>query len=180
MSFKRKIFQAVVCLLAAGVAVSTAQADKPGSTDQGPRKSLGQYGNWSATGFILGEKREICSASSPPINPRPVSPVSWAKLHVGLAPKDVVVQSFPEKQYRPSSSVEVRIDDTRFMLRADQDGAGEPHKPQLNLRLIEAMKRGKTATVTGISADGRKFVVSYSLEGFRQAFDVIRKRCPFK
>jgi len=78
--------------------------------------------------------------------------------------------------FREDSQVTVSISGTEFKLFTDDDGAWTSSSAE-DARLIDAMKRGAEAVVTGISSRGTTTKDTFSLLGFTAAMEEAEKRC---
>lgn len=78
--------------------------------------------------------------------------------------------------FRQGSEVRVDIGNDRFTLFTDDDKAWA-EDAAADARLIEAMKRGAEAVVTGVSSRGTTTIDTYSLLGFTAALDDAEARC---
>ncbi|MFO7856378.1 MAG: invasion associated locus B family protein [Paracoccaceae bacterium] len=90
----------------------------------------------------------------------------------GVANEVSVVAGYP---YRGGSDVEARIGDDRFELFTEGEHAWP--RPEDDGRLIESMKAGVTAVVTGVSARGTTTTDRFSLLGFTDALTAAQARC---
>jgi hypothetical protein len=81
---------------------------------------------------------------------------------------------------RDGSTVDVEIGSQTFRLNP---GAGDanawawPASPAEDAQLIDAMRRGADATVTGVSSRGTTTIDSFSLMGFTAAIEDAEARC---
>lgn len=77
--------------------------------------------------------------------------------------------------YKPESSVQVDIDGQSFTLYTQGNTAWAQDAD--DLKIVEAMRIGKTMIVHGTSARGTETVDTYSLLGFGKAYDAINTTC---
>ena len=81
--------------------------------------------------------------------------------------------------YKEGSDAELTIDGTQFDLFTNQDTAwardGETEKS-----IVEAMVKGRQATLKGTSARGTNTIDTYSLAGFSEVLVLIDKACGLK
>lgn len=91
----------------------------------------------------------------------------------GVPSEVSVVAGYP---YRENASVEVRIgsDEFEFFTRGEN---AWPENQAADSRVVEAMKRGIEAVVTGVSSRGTTTVDTFSLLGFTAAFDEAERLC---
>ncbi len=78
--------------------------------------------------------------------------------------------------FRDGSQVEVDIGGTEFSLFTDGEWAW-PASPADDAKLVNAMKRGVDAVVTGVSSRGTTTKDTFSLLGFTDAVEDAEKRC---
>ncbi len=79
--------------------------------------------------------------------------------------------------FKPNTPAKLTIDGTTtFTLFTVRDGAWS-EGPATDRRIVAAMKRGKTMTVTGFSRRGTKTVDTYSLKGVTAALKKIDELC---
>lgn len=84
-----------------------------------------------------------------------------------------VVSGYP---YAPGSKVEVKIGSARFdMFTAGENGWLD--SPDIDARMIVAMKGGSAAVVTGKSARGTETTDTFSLLGFTDAINMAQDLC---
>lgn len=174
-----KSFTAIACCLAlAHAAPALAQASKPVAT----------HTDWSV--FVAGEPKE-CYIVSPPKSStarRDGKPVEVdrgdIRLFVTFRPAEKVVgevsfsAGYP---IRTSGSVDLKVGSETFALSPgtdpDAQGWAWPSSPAEDARIVSALKRGSTATVTGVSARGTTTVDTFSLSGFTAAVNDAQNRC---
>ena len=78
--------------------------------------------------------------------------------------------------YRDGSTVSVEIGSTTFELFTEGEWAW-PATPEEDVRLVDAMRRGSKAIVTGLSSRGTTTIDSFSLIGFTAALEDSTARC---
>ena len=78
--------------------------------------------------------------------------------------------------FRQGSEVRVDIGSDRFTLFTDDDKAWA-EDAAADAKLIEAMKRGTEAVLTGVSSRGTTTIDTYSLLGFTAALEDAAARC---
>lgn len=78
--------------------------------------------------------------------------------------------------FAANSTVTVEIGGTDFTLFTEGEWAW-PATPEDDTRIVEAMKRGADAIVTGMSGRGTKTQDTFSLLGFTASVDEARTRC---
>ncbi len=78
--------------------------------------------------------------------------------------------------FRQNSEVRVDIGSNRFTMFTDGDKAW-PNAPADDDRLVDAMRRGAEAVLTGVSSRGTTTIDTYSLIGFTAALDQAQGLC---
>ena len=78
--------------------------------------------------------------------------------------------------YKKGSEVRVKINKKSFKLFTQQDGAWSAN-PELDAKLVKAMKGGNRMVVYGTSSRGTKTTDTYSLSGFTAMKKRIDKAC---
>ena len=74
------------------------------------------------------------------------------------------------------SNVDVNIDGTRYQMFTNGEWAWAP-TDEADKKMVQAMKRGAKATLTGRSSRGTKTEDTFSLKGFTAAVEDASKRC---
>lgn len=78
--------------------------------------------------------------------------------------------------FRQNSEVRVDIGSSRFTMFTDGDKAW-PESPADDDRIVEAMRRGAEAVLTGVSSRGTTTIDTYSLIGFTAALEQAQGLC---
>ena len=78
--------------------------------------------------------------------------------------------------FRDGSTVGVQIGDTEFQLFTDGNWAWAG-SPEDDARLLQAMRRGREAVVTGVSGRGTTTRDTFNLFGFTAATEEAQRRC---
>ena len=174
-----KSFSAIACCLALAPALpALAQASKPVAT----------HTDWSV--FVAGEPKE-CYIVSPPKSStakRDGKAVEVdrgdIRLFVTFRPAEKVVgevsfnAGYP---FRSSGTVDVKVGGETFGMNPgpapDAQTWAWPASPAEDAKIVSALKRGSSATVTGVSARGTTTVDTFSLSGFTAAVGDAEKRC---
>lgn len=78
--------------------------------------------------------------------------------------------------FEKGSEAVAEIDGQKFSLFTDNETAWAA-SPELDGKLVEAMRKGAKLTVYGVSERGTKTTDVYSLSGFTAAHDAITKAC---
>lgn len=90
----------------------------------------------------------------------------------GVGNEISVVSGYP---YRDGSSVRAEIGGTRYEMFTQGENAWL--RPGSDDGMVEAMKRGSSAVVTGVSSRGTTTIDRFSLLGFTDALNAARRRC---
>lgn len=144
----------------------------PAAGDDQPRK-LEDYGDWRA--LVAGDGDARACYVTQKVLPDPTDGRAKERplLYVTHRPaKNTfnVVAYFAGYTVKPDSDVELDFGFTRFRLFAQEgsNGAWSP-TPEIDGRIVEAMKAGNTVTARGIDETGREVADSFSLQGFTAA-----------
>jgi len=78
--------------------------------------------------------------------------------------------------FAPDSTVTLDISGTTFTLFTEGEWAW-PASPEEDARIVEAMKRGSQAILTGVSGRGTQTQDTFSLLGFTAAIEQAQVRC---
>jgi invasion protein IalB len=147
-------------------------------------KLLGQYGIWGAYTASPGGKK-VCFALAKPsaseTNPpnRPRNPVY---MFISTRPTDKVsnevsvVIGYP---FKPGTEATAQIggtSGTKFALYTQQDGAWIKNATE-EAKMVDAMRGGDNAVITGVSAKGTQSTDTFSLKGVSQALDRATQEC---
>jgi invasion protein IalB len=165
-----------------------ATAPKPAApaaaTGGAQPKLLGQYGIWGAYTASPGGKK-VCFALAKPsaseTNPpnRPRNPVY---MFISTRPTDKVsnevsvVIGYP---FKPGTEATAQIggtSGTKFALYTQQDGAWIKNATE-EAKMVDAMRGGDNAVITGVSAKGTQSTDTFSLKGVSQALDRATQEC---
>jgi hypothetical protein len=82
--------------------------------------------------------------------------------------------------FRDGTPVKLQVGSANFSLNpgaGDANGWAWPASPDIDKQIVAAMRRGSTATVTGVSTRGTTTVDTISLSGFTAAVEDASKRC---
>jgi len=144
---------------------------------------LGTFKDWSAYARGSGGTR-VCYALSEPKAKQPAG--------VNRDPAYFLVNDWPGRrakaeaeivpgyQYRDGSNVTVEIGSSKvtfFTKNESKSGGAWVFNPADESRLLEAMRSGWTAVVTGTSTRGTVTKDVYGLSGFGSALDAIHRAC---
>jgi len=161
-----------VLLLAAGSAWTSA-----GSA--GAAELVSTHNDWKAYRHGAGDQRMCFAVSEPseanPQNARKESPhiyvTAWPKAGI-KAEISVLVGVALNK----SAQIQVNVDGNRFELFPDGDRAYVSDANE-ELKLLDAMRRGRSMTVTATSAAGQQTRDTYSLSGVTAAIQSMSSGC---
>ena len=144
-------------------------------------KLLGQYGIWGAYTASPGGKK-VCFALAKPsaseTNPpnRPRNPVY---MFISTRPGDKVtneislVVGYP---FKTGTEATAQVGGSKFALYTQQDGAWIKNGTD-EAKMVDAMRGGDNAVITGVSAKGTQSTDTFSLKGAAQALDRTAQEC---
>lgn len=155
----------------------------PGPAPAQTPEVLGNAGKWSAYTF-LEEGKTVCYMSSEPDKQEgnyKVRDKAYALVthRPALNSRDVVsfIAGYPLK---PDLDVTVVIDGRhRFLLFPSAETAWARDE-KTDRSMVDAMIKGTSMVVNGVSARGTKTVDTYSLAGFTQIYRTISRACGVK
>ena len=78
--------------------------------------------------------------------------------------------------YQENAAVEISVGRMKVKLFTQGESAWAVNK-ETDQKLVQAMIRGSTMVVRGISARGNETTDTYSLSGFTKAYQTIKKAC---
>jgi len=144
-------------------------------------KLLGQYGIWGAYTASPGGKKVcfvLAKPSSSETNPpnRPRNPVY---MFISTRPTDKVsnevslVIGYP---FKAGTEATAQIGGTKFALYTQQDGAWIKNATE-EAKMVDVMRGGDNAVITGVSAKGTQSTDTFSLKGVSQALDRATQEC---
>jgi hypothetical protein len=139
---------------------------------------LEKFQDWSA--YAATGTPKVCFAVAKPKESAPKAvkrgPVFF---YISRWPADNVVDEVSVKMGYPFSDgakATVTIGSAKFELFTKDEGAFV-EKPDMETKLIEAMKTGSTMKIQGKSARGTSTTDTYSLNGLSDALDRVAKEC---
>jgi len=153
------------------ISAGAAKADDPAL--------LGQFNDWAAYTYKAADTK-VCYVSSRPKASEP--------KNVKRDPAFFLVTNMPGRKvkgevstiigypFKKESSAELAIDDAKFTLFTNADGAWAD-TPDTERKIVAAMKAGKSLKVKGTSWRGTDTQDTYSLDGISAAIDAIDKAC---
>ena len=145
---------------------------------EGP-KLIGEYRDWDAYEYVEGGKT-VCYVASTPKDSQPRN-VRHGDVYAEVTQhpsQDVAdeVSVYVGYDFRTDSAVTATIDGQVFELFTD-DNTAWADDAEADRALVEAMMKGGSMVVRGISARGTNTTYTYSLLGFTAARAAIRKAC---
>ena len=142
---------------------------------------IGQYGNWGAYVASPGGKK-VCFAlakpSSSKTNP-PNRPRDPAYAFVSTRPAEKVkneVSIMIGYPLKPGADSMIEIGKAKYAMYAQGDGLWIRNAAEED-RMVEAMRKGAEAVVTGVSTRGTESTDVFSLKGLSQALDKVAEDC---
>lgn len=165
-------------------AAQNAAAEHPAQSkpDESQPQSLGESEGWAA--YTAPEKKgKICYIVGEPKKSEPSNvkrdPVHLLVTHNTADKTTNVVSFIAGYTFKEGSDAAVDIDGKGFSLFTKGDTAWA-RDSATDKALVEAMIKGKEATIKGTSSRGTQTVDTYSLAGFTQAIGEIDKACDVK
>jgi invasion protein IalB len=168
----------IAALLASPLSVAEAQTAR---AQAGAAQEVGRFGDWIVVKHTTAEPR-TCFAASQPVEAAP--PVrqgaggagffyvtTWPSAGVKLEPSVKAAA-----QFREAAAVTISVGRDTFTAFA-ADGSAYIADLTAELKLIDAMKKGSTMTVEGLSAGGVRQRAVYSLKGVTQALAALASAC---
>ncbi len=134
--------------------------------------------DWSA--YAAAGSPKVCFAVAAPKASTPKTakrgPIYF---YVSNWPADKVDSEVSVKMgypFKPGAMVTLTVGTEKFELFTKEEGAFV-EKPDMETKLVEAMKKGGKMKLEGKSAKGTATSDDYSLDGFAEAFDRMSKEC---
>ena len=168
----------IICTLAALLALALAPLAAAQTVEP-----IGEAGKWRAYSF-LEEGKKVCYMSAAPEKSEGNYKVR-GEVHAlvthrpALESRDVVslIVGYPLK---PDADIVVVIDrKQKFALFADKETAWAPDD-KTDRAMVQAMIKGSTMVVEGVSSRGTKTKDTYSLAGFGKMYQAISRACGVK
>jgi invasion protein IalB len=146
-------------------------------------KILDHFNAWTVYRHFEGRDKPVCYMAAPPVK----SDGKYAKrdqpfFMITNRPAENsfnVVSFIAGYDYDVRKPVMLKIDDTDFVLVPNKDMAWAPDQNADN-RVSDAIQRGKTMTIIGMSSRGTKTEDTFDLSGSAKAFDAISDACTKK
>lgn len=142
-------------------------------------KVLGLFGDWGAQTFSEGKNTGCSMWSQPTKDEGQYSKRGAIYAYITHRPWDKRVNEVSISAgytYKKESTVQIRIGGQKFTLFTNGETAWS-RSPKEDKALVEAMKRGNTMIVSGVSSRGTQTTDTYSLIGFTKAYQAIGKAC---
>ena len=168
-------------------ALSLALLSTTPALAQSAADRVATHTDWSV--FVAGDPRE-CYLVSPPTASKATRDGQAVevergdiRLFVTFRPAENVAGEISFAggyPFRDGEAVKLVIGSDDFTLNpgaGDANGWAWPASPEVDARLAGAMRRGATATITGVSSRGTTTEDTFSLSGFTAAFDDAETRC---
>ena len=154
-----------------------------GWTAEGKATRVSEHGDWAV--FVDKSPKECWSVSLPKksVNTRGGRTVSVKRSDIllfvsyipgsGIKGQISFTGGYP---FDDGSNVDVNIDGTRYQMFTNGEWAWAP-TDEADKKMVQAMKRGAKATLTGRSSRGTKTEDTFSIKGFTAAVEDASKRC---
>jgi Invasion associated locus B (IalB) protein len=144
-------------------------------------KLLGQYGQWGAYIASPGGKKmcfalakPTASETNPPNRPRnPVYMFISSRPAEKVSNEVSIIIGYP---FKPGTEASAAVGSTSYALYTQQDGAWIKNAAD-EAQMVDAMRAGQSAVVTGVSAKGTQSTDTFSLKGLSQALDRVGQEC---
>jgi hypothetical protein len=202
MRIRRALPNIPALLVAAALAVpaSAQQAEQPGATAPAPATHpaprakpkpgpaaaakptlLAQYADWGAYTASPGGKK-ICYAIAKPTTAEtkpPNRPRDQPYMFITTRPADKVTSEvsiaigYP---FKPGSEASAQVGSTSYALYTQGDGAWIKNMAEES-QMVQAMRQGDTAVITGESSHGTQTTDTYNLKGLSEALDRVAREC---
>jgi len=154
---------------------------KPAAAGGAEPTLVGQYGNWGAYVAMPGGKK-VCFAlakpSSSKTNP-PNKPRDPAYAFISTRPSEKVnneVSIMIGYQLKPGADSALEIGKAKYAMYAQGDGLWIKNAAEED-RMVDAMRKGADAVVTGVSSKGTESTDVFPLKGLAQALDKLAQDC---
>jgi invasion protein IalB len=140
---------------------------------------LGQFGDWAAYTYKAADTK-VCYVSSPPKSSEPKTakrdPIFFLVTHMPGRSVRGEVSTIIGYPFKKESSVELTIDEAKFEMRTDADGAWA-EDAATDKKIVATMKSGKVMLLQGTSWRGTVTRDTYSLKGLSAALAKIDAAC---
>lgn len=166
-----RLIPIVFFALSINLSVSTAQA-------QGVER-LGDFQDWSAFKFTENNNVTCFIASEPTKAEGNYTRRGDIHAMVTHRPSERRIDEVSIQAgytYQENAAVEIAVGRMKVKLFTQGESAWAVNK-ETDQKLVQAMIRGSTMVVRGISARGNETTDTYSLSGFTKAYQTIKKAC---
>lgn len=170
----RRLSILAICGVAAPILLATAAKAED--------KVLGLYGDWGAQTFTEGSNTGCSMWSQPTKDEGNYTRRGGIYAYVTHRPWDKRINEVSISAgyaYKKDSTVQIRIGGQKFTMFTDGE-TGWSRSAKEDQSLIDAMRRGNSMIVSGVSTRGTRTTDTYSLTGFTKAFAAINKACNVK
>lgn len=145
-------------------------------------KAMATHGQWTA--FVVDEGgSKVCYIASAPTKDQgeytrrgPIHALITNRPAEGTKNVFSYIAGYP---YKPGSDATVKIGDTTITLFTQDDTAWAPDAAT-DEKITEAMRKGTTMVIRGISSRGTATVDTFDLKGSGAAHDAMTKECGTK
>lgn len=169
-----KLFSCCALLFIGGIGPLHAETSEP--------KRLGTYGDWWAYSFTEGNNVVCYMLSSPKKatgNYKKRGEIFALVTHRPAENTRNVFSYMAGYNYKSDSVANITIDKQKFALFTHNDTAWAPDTAT-DARLADALRKGATMTINGISSKGTTTTDTIGLKGTGAAFKAIDSACPAK
>lgn len=167
------LMQLPILVAGVGLAMGAAAEQKP---------FLGTFGDWEAFAEGSGGSRLCYVTSIPKKDEGNYTSRGNIQAFVTHEPGANIlgqVSFAAGYEHKEGSDVDVRIGDDKFSLFTRGDRSWPPDSNG-DKAMVDAMKRGRTMIVRGVSSRGTETTDTYSLIGFTAAYNKIGEACQIK
>lgn len=143
-------------------------------------KKIGEYDDWSAYVFVEGADNKVCYMVSQPKTEEgdytQRGDVFALVTHRPAENSRNVFSYIAGYSYKPDSEVTVTVGNQSFTLFTEGESAWTPDQATDN-KLTEAIRRGNSFVVKGVSARGTRTTDTFGLKGSSAAYKAISEEC---
>ncbi|HAA93739.1 MAG TPA: hypothetical protein DCS82_04825 [Rhodospirillaceae bacterium] len=164
-------------------ALTLSGAASPSNAQDAGANRLGTFGDWHAESYLEKKGKKTCLMWTKPLKSRGKyrkrGDVYMYVTHRPWLKKSNVVSFLAGYNYKKDSEARALVGGAKFVLFTDKDVAWARSARQ-DKALVDAMRRGRTMTLDGLSSRSTRTTDIYSLTGFSAAHDAINKACGVK
>jgi hypothetical protein len=146
-------------------------------------KQIGEFDDWSAYVFTEGADNKVCYMVSQPKSEEgdysQRGDVFALITHRPAENSRNVFSYIAGYSYKPESEVTVSIGSQNFTLFTEGESAWTPDQATDN-NLTDAIRRGNSVVVKGVSSRGTRTTDTFSLKGSSAAYKAISEACGIK